>query len=217
MHLSPFTDCRSSPNDMHFKSYSYITRLLSYQFKIIAIKEAFNPSYCIPMSSVLCSSLWGPRDGETKCALMGPLPTAEHLQSSMNSLRHLFVLKHGWTKGGAGHCVYEFVPGKGILGLPYCPCCPRGPALQDTSCFGEDGGIGAFLPYKKPLAFLSCWASTGGIRDPWSKQQMAGKLGHYWSLNLVRVMVGLSPALTARAVGVALEYQKDSGHRGTPF
>lgn len=70
---------------------------------------------------------------EKQNVLWGPLPNAEHLPQ-----RYLFVLKHGWTKGGAGHCVYEFVPGKGILGLPYCPCSPRSPVLQDTSCFGED-------------------------------------------------------------------------------
>lgn len=38
--------------------------------------------------------------------------------------------------------------------------------------------------------------------DPGSKKQMAEQLGHFWSLNLVRVMVILSPALTARAVGL---------------
>lgn len=45
---------------------------------------------------------------------------------------------------------------------------------------------------------------------------MAEQLGHFWSLNLVRVMVRLSPALTDRAGGVELEYQKYR-HQGTPF
>lgn len=41
---------------------------------------------------------------------------------------HFFLLKHGWTKGGAGHHAYERVPGKGNLGPPLLP------TLSERSC-----------------------------------------------------------------------------------
>lgn len=88
-----------------------------------------------PMSSAALPEDQGWRNKECSD---GPPP---HCRTSPvqdeSPYRHFFVLKHGWTKGGARQCVYEHVPGKGSLGPPYCPRCLRDPALQDTTWFWE--------------------------------------------------------------------------------
>lgn len=128
-------------------------------------------------SSILSSSLWGPR---TKA--QNVLWRAPTLLQNISS--------PGWAPSQALLCPKTQLDKRRSRSVCIWACLREGGAWVTSIAHaaweilfsrGEGWGVGTFWAYKKPLACLCCSASIGRIEDPLPKQQTAGWPGHFLS------------------------------------